>query len=277
MWALCPVIEREKMKFEKLVINNGGIPYLTTPDFAKHSELAAGFSTREGGVSAPPFDGMNFGFRRGDNAEHVKENYRLFANAIGALPEGLCAVRQVHSDKVLVMPEDGIYNPFVEGEIADADGSVCGTAGIFPVCYFADCIPILLYEPSAACFGAVHSGWRGTKAGIVGNAVRLMKERYGADPSKIIMAIGPSICPSCFEVGEEVAEQFDKKYVIGGYNKPHIDLWSVCEDSAVAEGVDPSNITCLGMCTMEQKDLFFSHRAHGEVRGVLMAAIGIKV
>ena len=263
------------MKYEKLLITSGGVPYVTTSDFAKCKELVAGFATRHGGVSKAPYDTMNFGFNRGDNADDVRQNYKIFASATGADVKKLAAVRQVHSTKVLMASAESLTNPFTGDKVQEADGVVSNTKGIFPVCYFADCIPILLYEPKAMCWGAVHSGWRGAAADIVGAAINRMKSELGANPEKIIMAMGPSICPSCFEVGPEVAEQFGSEFILAGYEKPHINLWQVIERSAVNAGVLAANITCTGECTMECIDGYFSHRAHGENRGVLMAVIGV--
>lgn len=263
------------MKYEKILTGGAGVPYLTTPDFAARPELAAGFATRRGGVSRPPYDTLNFGFNRGDNPDAVRQNYRIFASAIGADPERYAAVKQVHSTIVLLAPQETLANPFTKEKIVEADGVISNTPGVFPVCYFADCIPTLLYEPDARCWGAVHSGWRGAAEDILGIAIRRMKEELGADPAKILMAIGPSICPDCFEVGPEVAEKFDADLVLCGYPKPHVDLWRAVERSAVKAGVPEGNITCMGECTMEYIDCYFSHRAHGERRGVLMAAIGL--
>ncbi|HWP80029.1 MAG TPA: peptidoglycan editing factor PgeF [Candidatus Acidoferrum sp.] len=263
------------MKYERILTEGAGVPYLTTPDFAARPELVAGFATRRGGVSRPPYDTFNFGFNRGDDPEAVRQNYRIFASAIGADPERFAAVKQVHSSVVLRAPQETLANPFTKEKIKDADGVITNTPGVFPVCYFADCIPTLLYEPDARCWAAVHSGWRGAAEGIVGIAISRMKEELGADPAKMLMAIGPSICPECFEVGPEVAGKFDADLVLTGYEKPHVDLWRAVERSAVSAGVLADHITCMGECTMEFIDCYFSHRAHGERRGVLMAAIGL--
>ena len=270
------------MKYEKITVVKGGVPYLTTPDFLRVPDLAAGFPTWQGGVSTGDCAAFNFGYSRGDDPHHVTQNYRLLASLLGADAQGISAMRQVHSARVLLSPRDGVANPFSEAPFAQADGVVTGERGIFPVCYYADCIPLLLYAPDRGVCAAVHSGWRGTKDKIVANALRLMIETFSVDPSKTLMAIGPSICPACFEVGEDVAQQFALAFpqhpnlILGGYSKPHIDLWRAVEITALEMGVKEQNITCLGECCFERPDRYFSHRVHGERRGVLMALIGLR-
>ena len=135
------------MKYEKVTVFSNGIPYLTTPDFLRVPGLAAGFSTRRGGVSQGHCAAFNFGFSRGDDPHHVAQNYRLFAQALGADVKGVSAVRQVHSARVLLSPRDGVTNPFTKTPFQSADGVVTGQKGIFPACFYADCIPLLLYAP----------------------------------------------------------------------------------------------------------------------------------
>lgn len=269
------------MKQACVEVTRNNITTLTTPDFLQYEELAAGFPTRAGGVSRGCLAEFNFGFSRGDDPDSVRENYRLLADALGAEMEGIAAVRQVHSDIVLTAPQDGVANPFLPTPLQPADGVVTAQPGIFPVCYYADCIPLLLYAPGSRVCGAVHAGWRGVHKRILARAVDAMAA-LGADPADILLAIGPSICPNCFEVGEEVAEQFRQAFpgrdelILGGYEKPHIDLWRAIELTALEAGLREDRITCLGRCSFERPDQFFSHRIHKEERGVLMAVIGVK-
>ena len=270
------------MKYEKVTVFSNGIPYLTTPDFLRVPGLAAGFSTRRGGVSQGHCAAVNFGFSRGDDPHHVAQNYRLFAQALGADVKGVSAVRQVHSARVLLSPRDGVTNPFTKTPFQSADGVVTGQKGIFPACFYADCIPLLLYAPDKKVCAAVHSGWRGTEQRILKEALTLMEREFSVDPSQTLLAIGPSICPRCFEVGPEVAQRFEQAFpqhpelILGGYAKPHIDLWRAVELTALEAGMQADNITCLGECCYEHPDRYFSHRVHGEQRGVLMALIGLR-
>ncbi|NLT58123.1 MAG: peptidoglycan editing factor PgeF [Clostridiales bacterium] len=269
------------MKVEQILKQRDGIPFYTTPDFERHPELAAGFATRLGGVSEGMFAQFNFGFSRGDEVPHVRENYRRFAKALGVDAAGIAAVRQVHSDIVLTAPQQGVANPFSGTPLQSADGVLTATPGIYPVCYFADCIPLLIYAPDRRVCAAVHAGWRGALQNILEKALRIMERQHGVDLGQTLLAIGPSICPHCFEVGEEVAAQFAQAFpdcpelILEGYPKPHVDLWRAVEHSALRCGLRPHNITGLGLCNYEAPERFFSHRRHGEDRGVLMALIGV--
>ena len=269
------------MKYAITEVTANGVTYLTTPDFLQFPELAAGFSTRAGGVSQGCFGQFNFGLSRGDDPDAVRENYRIFAAALGADAESIAAVRQVHSATVLTAPQDGVANPFVPAPLVRGDGVVTAQPGLYPACYYADCIPLLLYAPESRICGAVHAGWRGVQQRILARAVEAMAA-LGADPADLLLAIGPSICADCFEVGDEVVELFRQAFpgrdelIVGGHAKPHIDLWRAVELTALEAGLREERITCLGHCSFERSDEFFSHRIHREERGVLMALIGVR-
>src|SRR5207249_327898 len=81
---------------------------------------------------------------------------------------------------------------------------------------FADCYPIVLWDPERSCAALVHAGWRGTVAGVAGAAVKALVAQYGSKPAHIRAGIGPGICGRCYEVGGEVAERFDGRFVKAG-------------------------------------------------------------
>jgi len=269
------------MKIEVVRRTVDGVPYLTTPDFEEHKSLAAGFSTRFGGVSEGAYSTLNFSISSGDNPVQVRENYSLFTHALGADKTRIAAVRQVHSCTVLQAPEEAMANPFSSAPFVSADAVVTDAVGVFPVCYYADCVPLLLYDPGSGVCGAVHAGWRGAQKRVLAAALEKMVA-LGADLQRTLLAIGPSICPRCFEVGDEVAELFVQAFpghpevIVHGYDKPHVDLWHAVEVTAVEAGMPSKNITCLGICNYEQPHTFFSHRRHKEERGTHMALVGVR-
>ena len=169
------------------------------------------FTTKCGGESRGNIEGLNLGFRCGDNIESVRGNYVLVADDMGFPFERITAGRQTHSANIrIITEEDAGKGVSRESEFQDVDGMVTNLRNLPLVVYYADCVPILLVDSDAGVVAAVHSGWRGTVAGITKNAVGIMVSSFGADPAKIKAAIGPSIGPCCFETGEEVALQFDK-------------------------------------------------------------------
>lgn len=215
--------------------------------YAPNLSSVHGFSDRHGGVSRPPFDSLNLGGSDDDPAD-IAKNRELALQKLGLGTNALCFLKQVHGADVL---------PAKPGRM-EGDGLVTREPGLVLAVSVADCYPVLLEDPVNKVIGAVHAGWRGTCAGIAGNAVREMRE-LGADPAGIRVAIGQGICAERFEVGEEVISEFrgkgfPEKYLRGR----HIDLPSCLVYSLCGEGVRRENIWTMNRCTFEPD--FYSHR-----------------
>lgn len=139
------------------------------------------------------------------------------------------------------------------------DGVVCNSAGMLIGVHTADCLPLLLADVEAGVTAAVHCGWRGTVAGIVANAIELMR-RAGADPARTVAAMGPCICTECFEVGPEVAALFPDAAVIRRAGaKPHVDLAQAVKLALQAEGV--TDIALPPACSMTSPNLYSVRRS----------------
>jgi YfiH family protein len=130
-------------------------------------------------------------------------------------------------------------------------------------------------DPKRRVIGAVHAGWRGSAADIAGKAVRRLAAEYETNPIDLIVAIGPSIGQCCFEVGPEVAAEFEP-YVQGSASRDHVDLVEVNVRQLVAAGVEPGNIEVSGLCTACSPEQFHSWRRDRERAGRMVAAIQIK-
>lgn len=223
--------------------------------------IAHGFTTRQGGVSRGRFATLNLGERWGDEPEAVTENLRRVASAGGFAPEALLRVRQVHGDAVLAAHE------IREDSQADAlwqhrdHPGPLRAVGVLT----ADCVPILLCDRRSTVVAAVHSGWRGTVANI---AARTVETLAGIDPRDLLAAIGPCIELDAFEVGEEVAEQFEDRFVVRDrYEKPHVDLVACVRAQLEGAGVPTNQIERVGACTHANPDLYFSYRRDGRRDG----------
>lgn len=163
---------------------------------------------------------------------------------------------QRHTPDVIIL--DGMERRIADGVITDKRGIVLGVE-------VADCIPVLICDPLVPVVGAVHAGWRGTAQGIIKNAIRKLKETFSSDPSKILIAIGPSIGPCCYEVDEPVMKaitsQTGSSYqTING--KYYIDLKRENLKQALAEGVLEKNIWISEDCTRCNHERFHSFRYH---------------
>jgi YfiH family protein len=216
-------------------------------------EFPHGFTTRDGGASRAPFDALNLGGAVGDDPAAVTENWARLERETGLR---FARVRQVHGARV-------VRAAAPTGPAEEADAVVTAAPGVAACVSVADCVPILLADPVGGAVAAVHAGWRGTVARAAAEAIRALSAE-GADPARLIAAVGPSIGPCCYEVSPDLAERFAREIgpeaVAPGASGPHLDLWRsnvlVLRDAGVA----PERVEVLGRCTACERDLFFSHR-----------------
>lgn len=173
----------------------------------------------------------------------------------------MATVRQVHSATVLFAT--------AEGCVGEGDALITDLPGLSLAVRTADCLPILLVDPRNRAIAAVHSGWRGTVAGVAINALNKMQENYKTNPIDLVAAIGPGIGPCCYEVGPEVAAEF------GLVGRVHLDLANAKRTQLVAAGVPESQIEVLPYCTKCRADLFHSFRRDGEAAGRMLSHIRI--
>ena len=183
-----------------------GVVFHTADAFTAAGGVAHGFASRLGGVSTGPCAQLNLGLSRHDRPEAVRENYRRFCQAIGTDETSLVMTHQVHQDTVRTAARSDVLADLFDPIPYDADGLVTNQPGLCLTIYYADCIPVLLYDPVKKAIAAVHSGWRGTAQAIVPKAVAKLTALYGSDPKDILAAIGPGIGPCCFETHRDVPD-----------------------------------------------------------------------
>lgn len=229
-----------------------------------------GFSTRAGGVSEGPFATMNLGRSVDDEPAKVEENHQRFAKSVGYARGRLYEASQVHGAAVL--------EPALEEEPSavrsrEADALVARARGAAVGVRTADCVPVLLADPRGGAVVAVHAGWRGVVAGVLGEALRVLNAK---DPGALVAAIGPSIGPCCFEVGDDVAARLaqsagDGIVIRRGMEKPHVDLWRAVERQLRRAGVGAVDL--LGECTACKPERYFSYRKDGQRSGRMLSVI----
>ena len=190
-----------------------GVTYLTFPGLEKTEAVRHLFSTREGGVSEGIYASLNFSYKRGDKKEAVDENFRRIAAVLGCGTEDMVCSDQTHTDHIrLVTAKDrgkGVVKP---KDYRDVDGLITQEKGIVLCTFFADCVPLFFVDPVKKAIGLSHSGWRGTVQKIGKKTVEEMGKAFGTKPEDIHAAIGPSICQDCYEVSEDVIEEFRKAF-----------------------------------------------------------------
>lgn len=264
----------------------GEVTYLTYPAFEKQEGIIHGFSTRLGGVSRGIYSSMNLSFTRGDEEEAVKENYRRIAQAIGFQTEDIVTSDQTHTANVRKVTEaDSGKGITVPRDYQDVDGMVTNVPGLVLATFYADCVPLYFADPVKHVIGLSHSGWRGTVAKIGKVTVEKMKEEYGCHPEDILAAIGPSICQDCYEVSEDVIEEFktafageyqERLYYKKKNGKYQLNLWEANRLIFLEAGIPEANISMPGICTCCNPEFLFSHRASHGKRGNLAAFLGLK-
>lgn len=254
-----------------------GVGYYTIKAFDETGLCVNCFTTRRGGVSEGCFASMNLRLSGGDSKENVLENYRIIARTLGVDEHSFVLSKQVHKTDVRIVGKEDCGNGlFRENRFDSADALITAEKGVALVTFYADCVPVYFLDKVRGVIALAHSGWRGTRAEIVAKTVRCMCENFGTEPENVLCAIGPSIGRCCFEVGDEVAAEFDEKYVDKKGSKPHIDLQGCIADSLCRAGVRRENITVSGICTRCGCDEFYSHRATGDARGTMAAVLMLK-
>ena len=239
-----------------------------------------GFSVRTGGVSRGPYASLNLGRGVGDDPAAVDENLRRLARAATLDgPQAFASAHQVHGDRVVGAargaPMAEIFSQTVGAETAaaperegpvHADAVVALEPGIAAAVRVADCVPVLLYAPDRGLGAAVHSGWRGARAGIAARGVRALQHVAGADPAQVLAAVGPCIERCCYEVGQDLAALFRSLFGPEAADdpattpKPHLDLRYCVESALLSAGVRQERIEHAGGCTSCDISACFSHR-----------------
>lgn len=260
-------------RLEQSALSSGSF-YFGDPGLAR---TVLAFTSRHGGTSAAPYASRNLGRRTDDDPAAIERNIALTLAELG-LADGAGALVnpvQVHGEAILSLldeggdrlladaaPRDGFE--VVHGrEDADAecDAVVCTRPGTPVMLCFADCVPVAVVAPDGS-FAAIHSGWRGTIAGIAGKGATALARALACDSASLNAYIGPCIGPCCYEVSPELAGRFAARFgaecIVG---ERHLDLALCVRASLLEAGIAPGRIATAGTCTSCNVDEFFSHRA----------------
>ena len=216
----------------------------------------AAFTTRQGGVSAAPYDSLNLAILTGDERNAVRDNRHRVAAALGLDPGEVLIGRQVHGGDVAVHDRAPDPNAFADPgpALPEVDGQATSRARLAPLVMVADCLPVALAGRRGVAM--VHCGWRGLVAGIV--------ERGAVAVEATAAAIGPGIGPCCYEVGDEVLAAFEDLGE-GVSDGRMLDLREVTRRVLEREGL--GSIEVSELCTRCRPELFYSHRRDGPRTG----------
>ncbi len=235
--------------------------------------LFHGVYSRHGGVSLPPFDSLNVSWNIGDEEDRVRCNLLRIHEQMGV--DLLVSSPQVHGDTVHVIDETAISSCCERYPVLltpPGDALVTRLKGVGLLIKIADCQSVFLLDPVREVIANVHSGWRGSVAGIVAKTVRVMQEDFGSSPSDMRAAIGPSLGPCCAEFVNHQRE-LPSSFLDFQVRPNHFDFWAITRRQLTEAGLKPENIETARRCTVCEKDHFFSYRGHGKT-GRLAAVIG---
>lgn len=223
---------------------------LIFPDWPAPANIIGATTLRTGGVSLGPYDSLNIAMHVGDDLGRVKQNRQIIKSSLD-LPAEPVWLEQIHSDRVIKAV------PNMPAQQADA--SYTDQSGVVCAVMTADCLPLLICAVDGSQVAAIHAGWRGLLAGVIGNTVSVFGQR------ELMVWLGPAIGPDCFEIGSEVRDAFMKKsaesanaFKPGKCGKWLADIYQLARNELSDLGI--TRIYGGKLCTVTDPDRFFSYR-----------------
>lgn len=252
------------------LVRQGKISYLQPTQRPKH--LIAGFTTRNGGVSRPPYHSLNLGLGTDDPLPNVEGNRSTFTRSFEMNPHQLLTVKQVHGNDILLVDESNLdLTHFLKVEV---DAIVTNQTGIMLGILTADCFPLLLWHPEKPLAAAIHAGWRGAANGLIDKVIQTITKHFDCPADELLAAIGPGIGAHKYEVDRPVRDAFRQgtgfwddisEETRLGHWKLNIPL--SCRLQLEAAGLKPQKIEVEEQCTCCHPELFFSHRRDNGTTG----------
>lgn len=235
--------------------------------FSQFPVITHGISTKLGGYDKPPYFN-NLSYVVGDVENNVKSNREKFFSSLEIDIKNLAIPKQIHSSNVQVIDKPGSY--------PETDALITNSKDLFLIISIADCYPVLIYDGKNHIVAVVHSGWRGTQKRILTLTINKMYSEFKSDPGDLFVFIGPGISKEHFEVGKEVANQFDEKFQERRHEKYFIDLRANLIDQLDNLKIPSHNIDIHPMCTFKEKDYLHSYRRDRDKSGRMFAVIGMR-
>jgi YfiH family protein len=251
---------------------------IEAPELSSFPRIRHAFFTREGGVSTGIYASLNGGIASNDDPAHVRENRARMAETVGVRPEALVSLHQVHSPDCVI-----VEGPW-PGERPRADGMATRMPDVALAILTADCGPVLFADPHGGVIGACHAGWKGALGGVLEATIGRMEE-LGAERSRIVAVLGPTIGPDNYEVGADFRDRFtaadvaNERFFRPSSRAGHLmfDLPAYIVARLGAAGIGEAE--SLGLCTYADPERFYSYRRtthRGEPDyGRLIAAISL--
>ena len=212
-----------------------------------------------------------------------RSGWAAAAASVGGSPDQVRRVKQVHGNVVRVLTRGETSEADAEAK-PDGDAVVSNVAGLVLAVLVADCVPIVMADRTGGSAAAIHAGWRGTCARMGPTAVESMCRHFGTEPSDLVAAIGPSIGPADYEVGDGLIEAFQRaghgasdlaRWFTRHDAQLRLDLWSANRDQLIDAGLQADRIFICGLSTLAHTDVFDSFRSAGQRAGRMAAVIAV--
>jgi YfiH family protein len=250
-----------------LTVSNGDLIAYQFEGLPAESKVRHAIFTRCGGASTGAYASLNLSRAVGDDPEAVAENNRRMLAAVGYRREQAATAWLVHGNDVAVITRDDL-----ERDPPQVDAIVTRERGLPLILRFADCVPVVFFDPDTPAIGVAHAGWRGVTLNAAGATVRAMTDAFGSDPRRMWAGIGPAISVERYEVGPEIVEQVaaacppgTRLAQPGDNGRPRLDLPMAVESQLQAAGVGANEAA--GLCTASHTAEWFSHRAENGKTG----------
>lgn len=249
-----------------------GISFLTS-NALEFYKVKHGFFMRHGGISPFPWKSLNMATSVGDSSENVIENRKRIADSLQISQFNFYDLWQVHSNKVVISEKSRSRGePHVQ-----ADAVVTNKSNVSLLMQFADCVPILFYDPEQSVIASAHAGWIGTLSGIASETIKIMVEKFKCEPKNIISVIGPSICSDHYQIGDDVASKvravFKPEEDILTFVNEKIFMDLPAANKCLLEKMGLKNIEMMEICTFCNKEDWFSHRGESGKTGRFASVI----
>ena len=247
------------------------LPYFEIPELAKLRWVRHAFLTRQGGVSLPPYDSLNLSDKNGDRKEFVSKNGSVIAKAFSFDSSRLILLDQMQQDQILLLKEPvlALSSPL------EYDALVTNFPDTYLGILTADCLPIFVVDQKKRVIAAIHDGRRGTALHIVTKVLKKMEEEFGCSLRDLLISMGPSIGPCCYEIDERVFHPEWEPFSISKTGRRWmVDLAKINIAQMKGRGVAEKQISWVNLCTNCQPELFFSYRKEGRT-GRQMSFIGM--
>jgi len=234
------------------------------------AQVTACFTTRHGGISKVPYSDANLAFHVGDNPDDVLKNHDLLADKLGFNRHSLIHMRQIHSDKIVIVDESLNFDTPPE-----CDALITNIPNIPLMVMSADCTGILIYDPIHKAIGAVHAGRAGALNGILPKTIEAMHQAFKSHKEDLHIVLGPSIGGCCYEVNETIAQECEKKGYANALRREDEKVFLDVNTILLAQlkELEIKNVEVINHCTSCRCDEYFSYRAEEQRTGRLAGVI----